>query len=69
MINHIKMMIFEAKMRKPDTKSTTMIGIKGFRSYFKVVVLAPFFCGESSFRVIRDLSECIFSGKEKISHF
>ena len=35
--------------------------IKGFRSYFKVVVLAPSLCGESSFRVIRDLSECIFS--------
>ena len=34
--------------------------INGVRSYFKVVVLAPSFCGEGSFRVIRDLSECIF---------
>ena len=43
--------------------------IKGFQSYFKVVVLAPSFCGESSFRVIRDLCECIFSEEEKMNHF
>ena len=33
------------------------ISINGVRSYFKVVALAPSFCGESSFGVIRDLSE------------
>ena len=32
--------------------------LKGLWSYFKVAVLAPSFCGESSFRVIRDLREC-----------
>ena len=43
--------------------------IKEFRSYFKVVVLTPSFCGEGSFRVIRDLSECICSEKEEMSLF
>ena len=33
------------------------ISINGVRSYFNVVALAPSFCGESSFGVIRDLSE------------
>ena len=34
--------------------STLVILIKEFRSYFKVVILAPSFCGESSFRVRPD---------------
>ena len=44
-----------------DSNILRWILIKGFRSYFKVVVLAPSFWGEGSLKVIRDLNECIFS--------
>ena len=43
--------------------------VTGVRSHFKVVVLAPSFCGESSFRVIRDLSECIFFRRRENESF
>ena len=33
--------------------------IKGLRSYFKGVLMASSFCGEGSFRVMRDLNEWI----------
>ena len=37
--------------------------LKGFQGNKKLVHLAPSFCGESSFRVIRDLSVALFRRK------
>ena len=37
----------------------TLKTIKIFKFFNPTVVLAPFFCGENFFRVIRDMRDCI----------